>query len=279
MEKIAIVGNNDAPLRLFNSLNTLRHNVCLVGVQNPLSPVLGKKYLDIGNRTKFIHSFDDNKLKYELDKVSPSFVINIFCNFKFKKVLDFYDVYNIHLSYLPKYRGRHPLHWALVNGEEEHGITMHLMNDIFDGGKIIWQKKEKIILGDSVKSLRERLLELIFEDFEAILLDLYKGKLLGKQNNNNESTPAPMRQPSDSEICDFSSSLKVYRLVKALSSEEQFMAFIKLNGERKILISDAVLLTSSSNISKDSFVNFQKNHIDIKCDDDKVIRLIKHNVK
>ena len=36
-----------------------------------------------------------------------------------KRILDNFETYNIHLSYLPQYRGRHPLHWAIINGEKE----------------------------------------------------------------------------------------------------------------------------------------------------------------
>ena len=52
--------------------------------------------------------FDDQKLLNELKLFNPDFVINCFCNFKFEKILKNFETYNVHLSFLPQYRGRHP---------------------------------------------------------------------------------------------------------------------------------------------------------------------------
>jgi UDP-4-amino-4-deoxy-L-arabinose formyltransferase/UDP-glucuronic acid dehydrogenase (UDP-4-keto-hexauronic acid decarboxylating) len=48
---------------------------------------------------------------------------------------------NLHGSFLPKYRGRCPLNWVLVNGETETGITLHYMTPRADDGDIVGQKK------------------------------------------------------------------------------------------------------------------------------------------
>ena len=48
---------------------------------------------------------------------------------------------NVHGSLLPKYRGGAPIHWALINGEKETGITIMYMDSKMDSGDIISQKK------------------------------------------------------------------------------------------------------------------------------------------
>ena len=48
---------------------------------------------------------------------------------------------NLHGSLLPKYRGRTPHVWAIINGEEEVGITAHIMEDSCDTGNIVSQYK------------------------------------------------------------------------------------------------------------------------------------------
>ena len=50
-------------------------------------------------------------------------------------------VLNIHPSLLPKFRGRHSLAWALLNGEKTVGYTMHLMDKNIDTGHIVYQFK------------------------------------------------------------------------------------------------------------------------------------------
>jgi len=47
---------------------------------------------------------------------------------------------NVHGSLLPKYRGRVPLNWAVINGETESGVTMHYMTGRPDAGDIIGQR-------------------------------------------------------------------------------------------------------------------------------------------
>src|SRR5687767_14002523 len=41
---------------------------------------------------------------------------------------------NVHNGLLPEYRGRHVQQWALVNGEQETGLTLHYMDEGFDTG-------------------------------------------------------------------------------------------------------------------------------------------------
>jgi len=47
---------------------------------------------------------------------------------------------NLHPSLLPKYRGPNPVFWQLKHGESRTGITLHLINDLVDGGDIVLQK-------------------------------------------------------------------------------------------------------------------------------------------
>ncbi|MFH1826378.1 MAG: methionyl-tRNA formyltransferase [bacterium] len=51
---------------------------------------------------------------------------------------------NMHSSYLPYYRGANPFFWAIANGEEFTGVTVHFLNERFDEGDIIAQAKVEI---------------------------------------------------------------------------------------------------------------------------------------
>jgi methionyl-tRNA formyltransferase len=48
-------------------------------------------------------------------------------------------LFNIHFSLLPKYRGCNTSIWPILNGEEEHGVTLHLIDDGVDTGPIVDQ--------------------------------------------------------------------------------------------------------------------------------------------
>lgn len=61
-----------------------------------------------------------------------------------KDILDLHPAgcINLHGSLLPRYRGRCPVNWVLVNGEKETGVTLHYMTPKPDDGDIIGQKKD-----------------------------------------------------------------------------------------------------------------------------------------
>src|ERR1039457_2083490 len=51
---------------------------------------------------------------------------------------------NLHGSYLPRYRGRVPVNWAVINGESETGATLHYMVGTPDAGDIVDQERVEI---------------------------------------------------------------------------------------------------------------------------------------
>lgn len=65
--------------------------------------------------------------------------------------------FNLHGSLLPKYRGRAPLNWVLVNGESETGVTLHRMVNRADAGNIVAQKSVAIGANDAALALHRKL--------------------------------------------------------------------------------------------------------------------------
>ena len=66
---------------------------------------------------------------------------------------------NFHASLLPEYRGRHPIFWAIRNGETVTGITAHHLNDKLDEGNIVFQKAVEISDYDSVEDVYDKVIE------------------------------------------------------------------------------------------------------------------------
>jgi methionyl-tRNA formyltransferase len=64
---------------------------------------------------------------------------------------------NLHASLLPQYRGAAPIHWAIINGEKETGVTTFFLKHEIDTGSIIYQEAEPIHHDDNVGTLYERL--------------------------------------------------------------------------------------------------------------------------
>ena len=93
--------------------------------------------------------------------------IEMICLAGFMKILSgsfirkFYKpILNIHPSLLPKYKGLNTHNKAIQNKEKYSGATVHIVNEKLDSGKIILQKKVKILKSDSGKSLEKKVLKI-----------------------------------------------------------------------------------------------------------------------
>ena len=105
----------------------------------------------------------ENKILKNLKKNK----INLICLAGFMKILSkqIINVYknrilNIHPSLLPKYKGLNTHKRVIKNKEKFTGCTVHLVNSKLDSGKIILQKKIKILKKDDENSLSKRLLKI-----------------------------------------------------------------------------------------------------------------------
>lgn len=64
---------------------------------------------------------------------------------------------NVHASLLPKYRGAAPIHWAIINGETETGVSIITLADRMDAGLVLEQDAIPILPNDSVESVHDKL--------------------------------------------------------------------------------------------------------------------------
>lgn len=67
---------------------------------------------------------------------------------------------NVHASLLPKYRGAAPIQWAVINGDEESGVTTMLMDETLDTGDMLLVEKYKLAADETGGSLFDRLSDL-----------------------------------------------------------------------------------------------------------------------
>lgn len=76
-----------------------------------------------------------------------------------KRIIELFPkgIINLHPSLLPKYRGPAPIQWAILNGEEETGVSIIYLTEELDAGDIILQKKVKVLPEDTTETLSKRL--------------------------------------------------------------------------------------------------------------------------
>ena len=96
-------------------------------------------------------------------------------------------VINIHPSLLPRHGGKEMygmnVHRAVIEaGEKETGATVHLVNDKYDEGLILAQRKIDVATTDTAESLAERVLEVEHSLYTEVLQDIVSGKILLPQS-------------------------------------------------------------------------------------------------
>jgi methionyl-tRNA formyltransferase len=128
-----------------------------------------------------------------------------------------YGSFNLHGSYLPKYRGAAPIQLALINGDSETGLTTFKLAEKVDTGNIYLQEKVKINPDDNFETLHDRMSiigsELVLNTVKMIESDNYKLQ----QQDDSLASPAPK---ITKEICliDWNKSAdQIHNLVRGLS--------------------------------------------------------------
>lgn len=124
---------------------------------------------------------------------------------------------NLHPSLLPKYRGRAPINWALVNGERETGLTLHHMTPRPDDGDIVCQASIKIGDEDTAATLHTRLALLAGELLAEHLPKIIAGKTRGVPQDEKLATYFGRRQPKDGEIDWRHSATSIRNLCRAVT--------------------------------------------------------------
>ena len=161
---ISGTGSNLKSLIKFSKLNKSPISINLIITNNKLAKGLKygiifkiqKKIINFTNKNvaekKILHELKKNKI--ELVCLAGFMKIlskNFIKNFKGK-------ILNIHPSLLPKYKGLNTHQRALENKDKYSGCTVHIVNSKLDSGKIILQKKVKILKKDTPDSLAKKIL-------------------------------------------------------------------------------------------------------------------------
>jgi methionyl-tRNA formyltransferase len=124
---------------------------------------------------------------------------------------------NLHGSLLPKYRGRAPINWVLVNGETITGVTLHYMDARADHGDIIAQRSVLIVIEDTALTLLRKLTaaarQLLADTFPLLL----SGRAPRIRQDDTAATRVGRRRPGDGLIDWSASAWRVYNLIRAVT--------------------------------------------------------------
>lgn len=126
---------------------------------------------------------------------------------------------NLHASLLPRYRGAAPIHWALLNGEEETGVTVIHMTPRLDAGPILAQRRTPIASDETQADLEARLARLGVQPVhEAIHLLAQWDRIspIGTPQDASHATSALRLRKEHGAIDWIRTAEQIYNQVRAL---------------------------------------------------------------
>lgn len=124
---------------------------------------------------------------------------------------------NMHGSLLPKYRGRAPVNWVLVNGEKHTGVTLHFMDEKPDHGDIVLQRRIAISREDTALTLTDKLAAQAAMILREVQPQLAEGAPPRAPQDHSSSTYFGGRRPADGCIDWTKSAESVRNLVRAVT--------------------------------------------------------------
>jgi methionyl-tRNA formyltransferase len=123
-----------------------------------------------------------------------------------------YGCINVHFSLLPHYRGAAPVNWAIVNGEQQTGVTTMMIEEELDSGPILLQKATQIEAGETAPHLMLRLADMGAELLGETLNQLED--LTPHPQQNEAASFAPVLKRSDGLIDWTRNAAAIERMVR-----------------------------------------------------------------
>ncbi|GEN30379.1 methionyl-tRNA formyltransferase [Cerasibacillus quisquiliarum] len=124
---------------------------------------------------------------------------------------------NVHASLLPELRGGAPIHYAIIQGKEETGVTIMYMAEKLDAGDIISQRRIPIEHDEHAGSLHDKLSELGKDLLLDTLPDIFEGKIKAIPQDETKATFASNITRRDEKIDWSKSHIEVYNQIRGLN--------------------------------------------------------------
>jgi methionyl-tRNA formyltransferase len=144
-----------------------------------------------------------------------------------------------HASLLPKYRGRAPINWALINGERETGNTLIVLARGADVGDIVAQRTIPIGEDDDCATVYDKVAATEIDMLREVLPLIEAGRMPRRTQDEAQASVMPRRRPEDGRIDWSRGTRQLYNWVRALTHPYPG-AFTSLDG-RKVFVWRAAL--------------------------------------
>ncbi|POA27797.1 MULTISPECIES: bifunctional UDP-4-amino-4-deoxy-L-arabinose formyltransferase/UDP-glucuronic acid oxidase ArnA [unclassified Pseudomonas] len=142
--------------------------------------------------------------------------------------------FNLHGSLLPRYRGRAPANWVLVNGETETGVTLHRMVKRADAGAIVAQQRVAIDRSDTGLTLHAKLRTAASDLLRDTLPNMLQGQITETPQDESKATVFGRRTPADGKLVWAKPAEELFNLVRAVT--RPYPGAFCAVGEHKLIV-------------------------------------------
>ena len=125
--------------------------------------------------------------------------------------------FNLHGSLLPKYRGAAPIHWAVIRGETETGVTTFFLQHEIDTGNIILQRRLPIGPDETTGEVHDRMMQLGGETVLETVRLIEAGRTNPTTQDDSRATKAPKLHTDTCEVDFDQTARELHNFIRGLS--------------------------------------------------------------
>ncbi|MFZ2310240.1 MAG: methionyl-tRNA formyltransferase [Patescibacteria group bacterium] len=201
----------------------------------------------------------------DLQNLEPDFIVVIaYGQILSTKVLSIPKVtcVNVHASLLPKYRGSACLQAPILNGDDQAGITVMLMEKSLDTGDILKQAAIDLKGDESLEYIHDTLSNLGAKILGDTLVDLAEGKIIPQKQDDSQSSYVKEIDKSDGEINWSKGALEIERQIRAYNPWPSAFSHLE---DKLLKIFKAQIIENNDNNLEIGQIFEQNGALAIKC--------------
>lgn len=170
--------------------------------------------------------------------------------------------FNIHGSLLPKYRGRTPHVWSIINNEKLTGITAHKIDEGCDTGDIIEQINIEITNEDTGATILNKYANNYIPLIENVISKINTNSIEFSKQNGAMATYFGVRKPEDGKINWEWQKERIYNWVRAQA--DPYPGAFSFYENEKIVIDKIVFTDYGFNSDMDNGLILSENPVLVK---------------
>jgi len=206
MINLIIFGNGKPVEDLVETLSSNKINV--IGVKQDHK-------LEESQQQSFLQFLESKKIPLVENIRDTNFKINLILSVNYYKIIDITKykgilLLNLHIGLLPKYRGNNANAWAVINGEQILGYTIHKLVEELDAGEIYYKFEYKISNDNTYYETKKAINKDIKSNIEITLIKIYNKELLPTSQIGKSFTYCLKLKPKDGIIIDWNINSEIF---------------------------------------------------------------------